>query len=210
MLECSSPMVYWLGGSTCAGKTTISNIISERFGFEVYHCDEYLGKHIEKSNAQEHPNLNKATKMGWNDILSIDIEEYLNWTIGLFNEEFEMIIADLNILFEGKPILVEGVGLFPELVNKLAYNNDNAIWLVADEVFYKKHQMNRKEFFERIKECSNPEQALNNYIDFDLALGRYLKSNAKKLDMCVIDVKNDSDINKNIKFIFSMFNLLDE
>ncbi len=38
--------VYWLGGSTCAGKTTIANILSENYGFTVYHCDEYLGTHM--------------------------------------------------------------------------------------------------------------------------------------------------------------------
>ncbi|WP_455714085.1 shikimate kinase [Anaerosporobacter sp.] len=44
--------IYWIGGSTCAGKTTISNILAANYGFRVYHCDEYLGKHIENSNAQ--------------------------------------------------------------------------------------------------------------------------------------------------------------
>ncbi len=42
--------IYWLGGSTCAGKTTVSNVLSEKYNLKVYHCDEYLGKHIEKSN----------------------------------------------------------------------------------------------------------------------------------------------------------------
>lgn len=134
-----TPMIYWLGGSTCAGKTTISNILSEKYGFIVYHCDEYLAKHIEKSNAQEHPNLNRVTKMSWNDILSMKVDDYLKWTIGLFREEFQMILEDLYKLSESKPILVEGVGLFPELISNVISDTDHAIFLVADEVFYRKH-----------------------------------------------------------------------
>jgi 2-phosphoglycerate kinase len=208
MQLCSNtPVIYWIGGSTCAGKTTIANIISEKYSFKVYHCDEYLGKHIDKSNAQEHPNLNRVTKMSWNDILNMSVEEYLNWTIGLFKEEFEMIIEDLSILYDGKPILVEGVGLFPELINNVVFDKDHAIWVVADEKFYKKHQRDRKELFERIKECLNPEKALQNYMDFDLAMGRYIINDAKKLALNVIEVKNDNDIEENIEFILSKFKM---
>ena len=35
-------LIYWLGGSTCAGKSTISNVFSEKYGFTIYHCDDYL------------------------------------------------------------------------------------------------------------------------------------------------------------------------
>lgn len=204
----NTPIIYWLGGSTCAGKTTISNILSEKYGFIVYHCDEYLAKHIEKSNAQEHPNLNRVTKISWNDILSMKVDEYLKWTIGLYNEEFKMILEDLYKLSEGKPILVEGVGLFPELINNVISDIDHAILLVADDVFYRKHQMDRKELFERIRECTNPEQALENYINYDLAMGRYIINDAKRLGLSVIEVGNDSDIIKNVEAISSHFKLV--
>ncbi len=204
----NTSIIYWLGGSTCAGKTTISNILSEKYGFIVYHCDEYLGKHIEKSNAQEHPNLNRVSKISWNDILSMKVEEYLKWTIGLFKEEFKMILDDLYKLSDGKPILVEGVGLLPELINKEISDINHAIWIVADELFYKMHQIERKELFERIKECSNPEQALENYTNYDLAMGRYIINDAKRLGLNAIEIGNDCEIIKNIETISSYFKLV--
>ncbi len=204
----NTSIIYWLGGSTCAGKTTISNILSEKYGFIVYHCDEYLGKHIEKSNAQEHPNLNRVNKISWNDILSMKVEEYLKWTIGLFKEEFKMILEDLYKLSDGKPILVEGVGLLPELINNEISDINHAIWIVADELFYKRHQIERKELFERIKECSNPEQALENYTNYDLAMGRYIINDAKRLGLSIIKIENDCEIIKNIETISSYFKLV--
>ncbi|AEY65552.1 hypothetical protein [Clostridium sp. BNL1100] len=204
----NTSIIYWLGGSTCAGKTTISNILSEKYGFIVYHCDEYLAKHIEKSNAQEHPNLNRVIKISWNDILSMKAEEYLKWTIGLFKEEFKMILEDLNKFSDGKPILVEGVGLLPELINNEISDIDHAIWIVADELFYKRHQMERKELYERIRECSKPEQALENYINYDLAMGRYIINDAKRLGLSVIEIGNDCEIIKNVETISSYFKLV--
>jgi len=201
-------LIYWLGGSTCAGKTTISNALSANYGFTVYHCDDNFGKHIEKSNAQEHPNLNKMTKVTWNDILSMKVEEYLNWTTGSFIEEFGMILEDLDKLSDDKLILVEGINLLPKLIKDEIVNINHAVWLVADDAFYKKHQMNRKELFERIKECSNQEQALHNYINDDLAFGKYILNDAKKLNLKVIKIVNESDIKKNIELIFTYFNLV--
>ena len=202
------PLIYWLGGSTCAGKTTISNVLSENYGFTVYHCDEYLVKHIEKSNTQEHPNLNKIAKTSWNDILSMNIEEYLEWTTGSFHEEFDMILEDLYQLPNDKPILIEGINLLPKLIKEEIVNINHAVWLVADASFYIKHQMNRKELFERIKECSNQEQALQNYISNDLAFGKYILSETKKLGLNVLETTHESDIKKNIELISRCFSLV--
>lgn len=206
--DINTPIIYWLGGSTCAGKTTISNILSEKYGFIVYHCDEYLAKHIEKSNAQEHPNLNQVSKISWNDILSMKVEEYLKWTIGLFKEEFKMILEDLYKFSDGSPILVEGVGLLPELINNEISDINHAIWIVADELFYKRHQMERKELFERIKECSNPDQALENYINYDLAMGRYIMNDAKRFGLSAIQIGDDCEIMKKVETISSYFKLV--
>jgi 2-phosphoglycerate kinase len=197
--------IYWLGGSTYAGKTTISNIISEKYGFTVYHCDEYLGKHIEKSNVQKYPTLNGVSKICWNDILNMTVEEYLKWAVCMYNEEFEMILDDLYKLSNVEPVIVEGVGLLPDLINNRIYDSNHAIWVVADEVFYKRHQMERKELFERTRECLNPEQALQNYISYDLAMGKYITNSAKGHGFNVIEVKNDSNIIKNAEAVCSHF-----
>lgn len=199
-------LIYWIGGSTCAGKTTISNIIAAKYGLPVYHCDEYLEKHIDKSNATNHPNLNN--KLSLNDILSMEIEEYLNWSVDVFIEEFEMILEDLDKLSDGKPIVVEGVNLLPKLIKDEIIDIDHAVWLVASEMFYKKHQMHRIEMFERVKQCSNIEQALHNYMSDDLAFGKYILNDTKRLDMKVIVVEDESEIMKYVDIISSYFNLL--
>lgn len=37
--------IYWIGGSPCAGKTSISEMLVEKYGFTLYRCDDYLDKH---------------------------------------------------------------------------------------------------------------------------------------------------------------------
>ncbi len=198
-------LIYWLGGSTCAGKTTISNILAAKYGFIVYHCDEYLGKHFEKSNAQEHPNM--SMEVSYNDILSMEVEDYLNWSRNVYEEEFKMILDDLDKLAASKPILVEGVNLLPKLIKEEIAAIGHAVWLVASEAFYTEHQMQRKEMFERLNECADPEQALHNYMRDDLAFGNFILNDAKRLDLNVLEVVHDGDILNYVEVISSLFNL---
>ena len=201
-------LFYLLGGSTCAGKTTISQILSEKYGLTVYHCDEYLGKHIEKSNAKEHPNLNRAKKINWNDIFCMETEDYLNWVIGLYSEEFDMILEDLDNLSDGKPILVEGVNLLPQLIKDHLIDETHVCFVVADDLFYQSHQIHRKEFYERINACTDSEQALINYKNFDLAYGKYIMKEAERLDFKILVVDDESDLLKNIEIIASYYHNL--
>ncbi|MDF2943255.1 MAG: hypothetical protein K0S01_2113 [Herbinix sp.] len=199
--------LYWIGGSTCAGKSTIANILSENYGFTVYHCDEYLGKHIEKSNAEEHPNLYKLKTLSWGDILSMQEDEYLIWIMDLFSEEYQMILEDLDKQTNDKPVLVEGINLLPKLLKDVIEDGNNAIWLVADDTFYNLHQMQRKELFDRINKCPNPEQALHNYMNFDLSFGKYIKNEAIRLDLKVMVIEDNKDILESVKVISSHFKL---
>jgi replication-associated recombination protein RarA len=45
------PNVLWLGGSPCAGKTTIARMLAEKYGLRLYHFDRHEPDHIEQSRA---------------------------------------------------------------------------------------------------------------------------------------------------------------
>lgn len=165
-----------------------------------------MGKHFEKSNAQEHPNM--SVEISYNDILSMEVEDCLNWSRNVYKEEFKMILDDLdNLAEEGKPILVEGVNLLPKLIKDEITDINHAVWLVASKAFYTEHQMKRNEMFERLKECANPEQALQNYFRDDLAFGKHILNDAKRLKLNVLEVENDNDIMKYVEVISSWFKL---
>jgi adenylylsulfate kinase-like enzyme len=45
--ERSLTQVYWLGGSPCAGKTTIAAIIAQEHSWQVYHLDRYIDSYLQ-------------------------------------------------------------------------------------------------------------------------------------------------------------------
>lgn len=57
--------VYWIGGSPCAGKTTIFRILTEKYGFSYYKSDDQYDKHVCKSNEAQHPFVAKLKGLSW-------------------------------------------------------------------------------------------------------------------------------------------------
>jgi hypothetical protein len=63
--------------------------------------------------------------------------------------------------------------------------------------------MQRKELFERLRVCLDPEQALHKYMSFDLAFGKRILKDANRLDLNVNVIKKENDIRKNVEVIAS-------
>ncbi len=47
--------VLWLGGSTCAGKTSVAKRLAASHGLRVYHCDDAFEDHRKRADPDRHP-----------------------------------------------------------------------------------------------------------------------------------------------------------
>ena len=67
---------YWLGGSPCAGKSSVADLLAERYGLTVYRCDDAYFRHIQICNPQDQPTLHAITSMSWDEIWmrSVDVQ----------------------------------------------------------------------------------------------------------------------------------------
>ena len=54
-LACSLAHVYWIGGSPCAGKSTVADMLGERYGVHVYHVDDHAEDHSARATATDQP-----------------------------------------------------------------------------------------------------------------------------------------------------------
>jgi dephospho-CoA kinase len=41
----------FVGGSPCAGKSTVCDLFAQKHGFAQYHCDEHYSQHLERAKA---------------------------------------------------------------------------------------------------------------------------------------------------------------
>ena len=50
--------VYFITGTPCGGKTTVSRVLAEKYGFELFDVDERFDEHKKMSNPLFQPAMN--------------------------------------------------------------------------------------------------------------------------------------------------------
>jgi hypothetical protein len=166
-----------LGGSPCAGKSSVADRLAERYNLTVYRCDDGYGRHVQACNPKEHPTLHAITQMTWDEIWMRPVAVQVDAELEAYREEFRMILDDLRGLPRDRLVLVEGCALLPELVAPLA-DPLHALWFVPTPQFQRHHYSQRGFIQEILSQCSDPQAAWDNWMARDEQFGRTVASAA--------------------------------
>ena len=86
--------VYFVAGTPCGGKTTVSRGLGEKYHIPVYHIDEMFPVHQRMSDVKYQPSMNKSFKDA-DEFFGRTVEEYREWLISNTREDLEFVIMDL-------------------------------------------------------------------------------------------------------------------
>ncbi|MFF7731527.1 hypothetical protein [Streptomyces sp. NPDC007984] len=128
--------VYWIGGGSGAGKSTIARRLADRYGWRLYSTDDVMADHARRTTADEAPFLHAFMAMDmderWVDRSPGTMLETFHWFRG---EAFELIVEDLARMPGRTPVVVEGFRLLPHLVEPLLDGPGHAVWLLPTPRF---------------------------------------------------------------------------
>lgn len=98
--------VYFITGTPCGGKSTISKALAKKYGFEVYDVDEQFPKHKQFSNSEFQPAMNKSFQNA-DEFFYRTVEEYQNWLISNTREQLDFVLLDLIRLSQNRIVLCD-------------------------------------------------------------------------------------------------------
>ncbi len=182
--------VYWIGGGSCAGKSTIARRIATEHGLQLYATDDVMADHATRSTATDCPLLHKFMAMDmdqrWVNRSPADMLETFHWFRG---EGFSIIIEDVLRLFSERGVIVEGFRLLPHLVKPLLGVRNHAVWLLPTPEF-RQVVVNSRGGPEWgfIGKTSDPDRALSNLLERDAMFTHRLYEEAQRLELKTIDV----------------------
>jgi len=187
--------VLWIGGATDTGKTTISQIIAERYGFQIYNYDRHDLPQLERL-AQTLPRyrafLDASLDERW---VRPEPEDLLQFLLRGFQDRFPLVVKDLLDLSREPMIVAEGFGLTPELLSPVLSNKRQAIWLVPTEEFKwaSMKRRNKPSFRDKV---SDPERATRNVFRRDMLLAERVKEQAQSRGLTVYEVDGSRSAEK--------------
>jgi hypothetical protein len=181
--------VFWLGGPSDSGKTSVMNIIVQRRRWQRYPCDLYEHNHlIARADPKLHPviyhSMGRSLDENWLYPTSQQLFEHI---LATNDERFPMICDDLRFMPRKPPVLVEGPRLFPGLVVPVLTSLNQAIWLIPTADFARASQQRRDKPSGRYA-SSDPERLRANFLERERLLAEYIKSEVARLGLPSIEV----------------------
>jgi len=203
--------VLWIGGSPCSGKSSIAELLAERYSLEMYRCDDAFWKHAGRIDPGRHPTFHKLMRMTWDEIWMRPVDVQIMDEFDCYHEEFEMIVNDLSRYSRATPVIAEGAALLPDCVSSLLLDRHQAVWIVPTEAFQREHYtLERRPWIKKVMDqCENPAQAFQNWMDRDVGFAKRVVKRAKELDLRLVEVDGKRTIAGNAEVIARYLRLVE-
>lgn len=176
--------VFWIGGGSGAGKSTIARRLAADHGFRLYDSDAAMSSHAARLSPVEAPLLERFIAMDqdqrWVHRSPEVMLETFHWFQG---EGFDLIVQDLLELAGDGPVIAEGFRLLPRLVEPLVESPQRAIWLLPTPEFRASAFEHRRPAgmpWAFIDLTSDPDVALRNLLERDRMFTDGLSADARE------------------------------
>lgn len=197
--------VYFITGTPCGGKTTISRALAERQGFMVYDIDEHFPRHQQISNRTFQPAMNKEFQNA-DEFFGRTVEEYKNWLIDNTREQLDFVLLDLIRLSQSQIVLCDCHLTFDEAerlsdISRVAFLIKEPTHLVDDYCNRADHQ-DFKNFIYSATDVEKAKQTCNETLRI-LNIDGYEK--IKKSPYFWLERTADSTIKRTVEMVERYF-----
>ncbi|MGW5275673.1 shikimate kinase [Streptomyces sp. NPDC004044] len=209
MLRAELRHVYWIGGGSGAGKSTIARRLADRYGWHLYATDDVMEDHARRTTPEVAPFLHKFIAMNmderWVDRSPETMLETFHWFRG---EGFGLIMEDLLRLPREPCVIVEGFRLLPHLVKPLLAEPGHAVWLLPTPEFRRTAIHSREAPGEGFTwKTSDPEKAERNLAERDRTFTKRTREETTRLELRTVEVDTsmtEEDLTKQVTAAFAL------
>lgn len=199
--------VYWIGGGSGGGKSTIARRLADHYGWHLLATDDVMADHARRTTPQEAPFLHEFMAMDlderWVNRSPATMLETFHWFRG---EGFGLIVEDLLRLPREPCVIVEGFRLLPHLVQPLLAAPEHAVWLLPTPEFRQAAFRSRavaEEGF--LRNTGDPVKAGRNLAERDEMFTRRLQEETERLQLSSIQVEialTEDDLAERVTTLF--------
>lgn len=199
--------VYFVTGTPCGGKTTISRELAKRHNLLVYDIDEQFAKHQKLSNAAFQPAMNKTFKNA-DEYFGRTVEEYKKWLLDNTREQLDFVLLDLIRLSQNQIVLCD-CHLTMEQTQKIT-EPSRIVFLIKEPSNIINDYCNRpdhQDFFRFISSASDVEKAKEKCNTTLRSLNEKYYSDIKESDYFWLERTSESTVEETVKNVERYFRM---
>lgn len=183
---------FYIGGSPCAGKSTVADLFAQRHQLDVFHCDDTVRTRHARVCTAASPALRELTTLDTCARLGRDPQWQADMEVLYYREQFPFLRDEFGAV-TGR-VLVEGADLLPELMRDHIGELDRAVWIIPTPEFQLEHYRRRQWADALVAGCADPEQAFENWMQRDMLFARYVARTASSLGGTVVEVDSSRSV----------------
>ena len=181
--------VYWIGGGSGAGKSTIARRLADKHDLVLYCTDEKVRQHGLRTPPEQRPFGCVFDEMGMDERWLNRSPKTMLDTFHFFRGEcFDRIVDDLLEFPPGCRVVAEGFRLLPGRVKPLLDLPEQGIWLLPTFEFRRAAFESRGTLWTIAGKTSNPERALQNLLVRDELFTERLREETRTAGLPAIEV----------------------
>ena len=201
--------VFWIGGGSGAGKSTIARRLAAQHDLQFYSTDDVMADHARRSSPEDSPLLHAFMAMDltsrWVNRSPQVMFDTFHWFHG---EGFNLIVEDLLQLPRDRGVIVEGFRLLPHLVKPLLEVPNRAVWLLPTPEFREAVIESRGgSSWGFLAKTTDPERALRNLLERDRMFTDVLREQTTRLRLPAIEVHTsttEDDLARRVTDLFGL------
>ncbi|QQE10514.1 hypothetical protein JD969_13500 [Planctomycetota bacterium] len=200
--------VFWIGGGSGSGKSTVAKMIAAESNLHLYETDAVMKEHARRSNEKDCPLLHAFMGMSMDERWVTRTPQEMLETFHWFNGEgFKYIIDDLLAFPAEQKTIVEGFRLLPKYVVPYLAKPSQAIWLIPTPKFRESAFKNRGSLWDIANKTSNPRKALSNYLERDRLFTERIRRETLEEGLHTLDLDEtvtEADLFQKVKAMYAL------
>ena len=182
---------YFIGGSPCSGKSTVAEILAEKYDLYYFKVDDFLEEYTRLGAAKGYVICKKQEDMGPEQIWMREPQLQCEEELTFYEEVFEFVMADLEKI-NAKGIIAEGAAYLPKLMKKLGVSKDRYLSITPTKEFQVEHYSQREWVPYVLEGCSDKEKAFANWMERDALFAKEVQRQCAEEEY--VSIVNDGNI----------------
>lgn len=199
--------IYYIGGSPCCGKTTISEQIAKDHNLTYFPIDESLGRYASMGAEKGYPACKEQWRLSPDETWLRDVRVQCRHELEFYREIFGFIQEDIAALETERDVLVEGAALLPELIKASGIPSNHYICMTPTREFQITHYRKRAWVSLILEGCTDKEKAFENWMERDALFAEEVRRQAANLGYKSILVDGGQSMQENKEQVCACFSL---
>ena len=199
--------IYYIGGSPCSGKSTVAEMLVEKYGFQYFRQDDFLQEYIDRGAGEGRELFQQVSRLSMDEMWMRDPMAQCTEEIALYETMFSYSIDAILTLSQKGAVLAEGAGFMPRFVKGIHVDKSRYICMVPTKKFQVTAYAKRTWVSGYLSVCKDPNKAFENWMERDAVFAKTVRREAEDLGYPILMVDGASSIEENLAAVERAFQL---